>query len=382
MIKFSINKNAFLNALRITKQAIGSKVAIPALTKIKIVVSTEGIALTGSNGQISIENFLPASDKDAGMLVSDTGSILLEASFFESIVNNLPDVTFDFTEIEAHQVILTSGKSEFSLKGLDAEMYPRIQEISAPQPLKINAGQLKEIFNETVFAVSTQESRPIFTGVHLTLTNNEDLKAVATDSHRMSQRTIKLEKHSDDFDVVIPSKSISSFRNVFSKDDEVLDIFISNNQILFRNETISFYSRLIEGNYPDTDRLIPKESDYSLKLTFNVAELRHTMDRARLISNATANGTVKLTVEGDSVVTTTNSPEVGSAHEELAVSAKTGSDLAISFNPQYLIDALKVLKSAEVEISFISPVRPFTLLPISPDAENDFIQLVTPVRTN
>jgi len=380
MIQLSINKAAFLNALRITKQAIGSKVAIPALSKIKIVVSNEGISLTGSNGQISIENFLSVSDEDAGMLISDTGSILLEASFFDSVVAQMPELTLELKELDNHQIVVTSGKSEITLNGLDAEVYPRIQEISKENPLKIKTGQLKEIFAETVFAVSTQESRPIFTGVHLLLTGNKQLKAVATDSHRMSQRIVELENMTEDFDVVIPAKSINSFRNVFNNDDEEIDLFIAHNQVLFRNETISFYSRLIEGNYPETDRLIPQVSDYTLSLTFDVSELRHVMDRARLLASATSNGTVKLTVSGDSVVTTANSPEVGSVHEEMSVIAKEGADIAISFNPQYLIDALKVLKSPEVQIRFISNVRPFTLQPSIEN--NDFVQLVTPVRTN
>ncbi len=380
MINFSINKTAFLNNLRITKQAISTKVAIPTLSKIKIDVSTEGITLTGSNGQISIENFLSKDDENSGMLITDPGSILLEASFFESVVNNLPEVTFEFKEIEQNQVVLTSGQSEITLKGLDVEMYPRIQEMPTENPLKIKAGVLKEIFTETAFAVSTQESRPILTGLHLTLTDNKILKSVATDSHRMSQRVITLDKLSENFDLVLPNKSVNSFKSVFSDDDTELDIFFSSNQILIRNETISFYTRLVEGNYPDTNRLIPSDADYTLDLTFDVANLRHTMDRAKLLSNATTNGTVKLSITGDQIIATVNSPEVGSVHEEITPLAKSGDDLTISFNPQYLIDALKVIKEPEVRIRFISPVRPFTLVPKSDTL--DFVQLVTPVRTN
>lgn len=380
MIKFTINKAAFQNSLRITKQAIGSKVAIPALTKLKIVVSTDGITLIGSNGQISIENFIPADNKDANMVIEETGSILLEASFFESVVSQLPEVTLEFTEQEQKQVVLHSGKSEITLKGLDAEVYPRIQSISKETSLKIKVGLLKALFNETVFAVSNQENRPIFTGVHLSVSTDNELKAVATDSHRMSQRILSLDYTTLTFDVILPSKSIHSFKNVFTNDEEEIEIFIANSQMLFKNETISYYSRLIEGNYPDTNRLIPKESDYNLDLVFDVSELRHSMERARLLTTQTANGTVKLTVTQEMVVTTANSPEVGSVHEEISTLEKNGSDLTISFNPEYLIDALKVIKAPEVRIRFISNVRPFTLQPKNTD--NDFVQLITPVRTN
>ncbi|MFC4651636.1 DNA polymerase III subunit beta [Lactococcus nasutitermitis] len=380
MIKFTINKNAFQNALRITKQAIGSKVTIPALTKLKITVSDDGITLVGSNGQISIENFLPATDKDANMLISSTGSILLEAAFFESVVSQLPEVTLEFTEVGQKQVILNSGKYEITLKGLDSEIYPRIQDISKETSLKINVGLLKTIFSETVFAVSTQENRPIFTGVHLQVFPDKQFKAVATDSHRMSQRILNLEESNLEFDVILPSKSINSFKNVFANDEEDIEIFINTSQILFRNDTISYYSRLIEGSYPDTNRLIPKNEDYTLDLVFDVAELRHTMERARLLTMQTTNGTVKLTVSGNSVVTTANSPEVGSVHEEMTTIEKAGEDLVISFNPEYLIDALKVVKEPEVRIRFISSVRPFTLQP--KNGEDSFVQLITPVRTN
>jgi DNA polymerase-3 subunit beta len=115
-------------------------------------------------------------------------------------------------------------------------------------------------------------------------------------------------------------------------------------------------------------------------LTFDGANLRQTMDRAKLLSNATTNGTVKLSITGDQIIATVNSPEVGSVHEEITPLAKSGDDLTISFNPQYLIDALKVIKEPEVRIRFISPVRPFTLVPKSDTL--DFVQLVTPVRTN
>ena len=123
MIHFSINKNLFLQSLNITKRAISSKNAIPVLSTIKIDVTNEGITLIGSNGQISIENFISQKDENAGLLINSLGSILLEASFFINVVSSLPDVTLDFKEIEQHQIVLTSGKSEITLKGKDSEQY-------------------------------------------------------------------------------------------------------------------------------------------------------------------------------------------------------------------------------------------------------------------
>ena len=378
MINFSINKTLFLQALNTTKRAISSKNAIPILSTIKIDVTPEGVALSGSNGQISIENFISIKDENAGLLVTSPGSILLEATFFINVVSSLPDVTLDFKEIEQKQVLLTSGKSEITLKGKDADQYPRIQEIAASNPLVLETKLLKQLINETAFAASVQESRPILTGVHFVLSDNKELKTVATDSHRMSQKVITLEKNGDNFDVVIPSRSLREFTSVFSDDIETVEVFFANNQILFRSEHISFYTRLLEGNYPDTDRLIPTE--FNTEATFNVANLRFAMERARLLSNATQNGTVKLEFKNGVVSSHVHSPEVGRVNEEIDTSAVSGEDLSISFNPTYLIEALKAIDSEQVVIRFISSVRPFTLVPEG--NEQRFIQLITPVRTN
>lgn len=298
MINFSINKTYFLQALNATKRAISSKNAIPILSALKIEVSSQDITLTGSNGQISIENTIPASDENAGLLITSTGSILLEANFFINIVSSLPDITLDFSEIDHHQVVLTSGKSEITLKGKDVEQYPRLQEIETDSPLVLETKLLKSIISETAFAASLQESRPILTGVHMTL-NNKEFKAVATDSHRMSQRQVTLDHAANNFDVVIPSKSLREFAGVFTDDIETVEVFFSASQMLFRSEHISFYTRLLEGNYPDTDRLLVKT--FETEVTFNTAVLRSAMERAHLISNATQNGTVKLEIVNNGV---------------------------------------------------------------------------------
>ena len=378
MINFSINKNLFLQALNTTKRAISHKNAIPILSTVKIDVSNEGITLIGSNGQISIENFISIKNENAGLLINSLGSILLEANFFINVVSSMPDVTLDFKEIEQKQVVLTSGKSEITLKGKDADQYPRIQEVPTTNPLLLETKLLKNLINETAFAASLQESRPILTGVHFVLTDHKHLKTVATDSHRLSQKKITLEKNGDNFDVVIPSRSLREFTAVFSDEIETVEVFFANHQILFRSENISFYTRLLEGNYPDTDRLIP--TDFSTVVTFETSSLRATMERSRLLSNATQNGTVKLEITGGVVSAHVNSPEVGRVNEEIDVENVSGEDLTISFNPTYLIEALKAVDSEKVTISFISAVRPFSLIPS--EKEEDFIQLITPVRTN
>lgn len=377
MFQFSINKNFFLQALNTVKRAISTKNAIPILSTLKIEVAAEGITLIGSNGQISIENFISIDQENAGLVIDAPGSLLLEANFFINVVSSLPSVELDLKEIENHQLILKSGKSEITLKGKDSHQYPRIQEVPTTNPLLLETKVLKELISETAFAASSQESRPILTGVHFVLNDQKQLKTVATDSHRLSQKVIQLENVGDHFDVVIPSRSLKEFTAVFDDSIETVEVYFAHNQMLFKSEYISFYTRLLEGNYPDTDRLIPKE--FNSQITFNVASLRQAMERARLLSNATENGTVKMEIKDQIVRSYVHSPEVGQVDEELETIHLVGEDLTISFNPNYLIEALKAIKAEEVELSFISSIRPFTLKGMEDD---HLIQLITPVRTN
>lgn len=377
MFQFSINKNFFLQSLNTVKRAISTKNAIPILSTLKMEIEAEGITLIGSNGQISIENFIPIDQENAGLVIDAPGSLLLEANFFINVVSSLPSVELDLKEIENHQLVLKSGKSEITLKGKDSNQYPRIQEVSAKNPLLLETKVLKELISETAFAASSQESRPILTGVHFVLNDQKELKTVATDSHRLSQKLIQLDNAGDHFDVVIPSRSLKEFTAVFDDSIETVEVYFAHNQMLFKSEYISFYTRLLEGNYPDTDRLIP--NDFNSQITFNVAHLRQAMERARLLSNATQNGTVKVEIKDQMVRSYVHSPEVGQVDEELETVKLVGDDLSISFNPNYLIEALKAIKAEEVELSFISPIRPFTLKGIEDD---HLIQLITPVRTN
>lgn len=378
MINFSINKTFFLHALQIAKKAISSKNAIPILSTLKLDVKSDEIILTASNGQISIETFLSSQNENAGLLINETGSILLEANFFINVVSSLPESTLDIEEIENYQILLKSGKSLITLKGKDTDFYPHLQDIKTTNSLSLSTKVLKSLISETAFAASLQESRPILTGVHMLLNDKKEFKAIATDSHRMSQRQIILENSQTEFDVVIPSKSLRELSSILTDDIETIEVYFSASQMLFKTESISFYTRLLEGNYPDTDRLLTNH--FETEVTFNTTVLKHAMERAHLISNATQNGTVKLEMLTNKVTAYVNSPEVGKVNEEIDTIHQSGNDLTISFNPTYLIEALKAFNSETVTIRFISSVRPFTLTP--EDDKENFIQLITPVRTN
>lgn len=376
-MKFIMNRNVFLNEFNVVQRAISSKTTIPILTGIKIELSQEGLHLTGSNGDISIEKFLPKTNENAQLLIENTGAVVLQARFFGDIVRKLPEELFTFEVLDNLQVKITSGTAEFVVNGIGADSYPHLPVVEEENQLKLPVRVLNKIINETVFAVSIHESRPILTGVHFTIEAGT-LLAVATDSHRLSQREIPIADVTQDFDIVIPGKSLIELSRSFADEEEIVEINIMENQVLFRTENMNFYSRLLEGRYPDTKRLIP--TSFNTEIEFNAPSFMAAIDRASLLSHEGRNNVVRLSIQADDVTIYGNSPEIGNVQEELTFKKVSGDPLEISFNPDYMKDALKAFGAVDITIKFISALRPFTLEPT--DNELSFIQLITPVRTS
>ena len=377
-MEFSVNRNAFLAKLNDVQRVISTKTAIEILTGLKLDLTDDGLTLTGSNADITIQTQLPVTASTADLTIESTGSIVLPARFFSEIVKKLPEKTMKVTVNDRYQATITSGSASFTINGLDAVNYPHLPEIDTAEQLTIAGDVLKQIISQTVIAVSRQESRPMLTGIHVTIHNGE-LLAVATDSHRLSQRKITLTDAPEvDYDIIVPGDAFRELSRMID-DNEQLHLRVAENQILFTWGTTAFYSRLLDGMYPETSRLIPQDS--STQVEFNAGVLLQAIERASLLSHAGQNNVVKLELDTDAQRATLsgNSPEVGNVEEELQFSSLSGEGIAISFNPDYMKDALRSFSQATIKLAFTQPLRPFTLVPS--DDQGDFIQLITPVRT-
>lgn len=378
-MKFSINRAAFIKALSIVQRAISSKTTIPILTGLKLDVTGNNITLTGSNADISIKTTISGDNPDNDLKISATGSIVLPARFFSEIVKKLPNTELVVEVGDNFQTNITSGNSEFTIIGQDANNYPHLPEINTQNSIDLPAEIFKEVIGQTVIAVSKQESRPILTGVHFTLEQNQ-LLAVATDSHRLSQRKVNLPAENDGaYNIVIPGDSLKELSHMLDSVKAQIKMDLSENQVMFNFGVTKFYSRLLEGVYPDTSRLIPESS--ATKLQFAAPDLLAAVERASLLSHESRNNVIKLTIKpNDQVVTITgNSPDVGKVEEDLQPKTISGEDLEISFNPDYMKEALRAFGKTDVEVAFTSALRPFTLTPT--ENQQEFIQLITPVRT-
>ncbi|MDF2902738.1 MAG: polymerase subunit beta [Bacillus sp. (in: firmicutes)] len=377
-MRFIIQRDRLVQSVQDVMKAVTSRTTIPILTGIKIVATNEGVTLTGSDSDISIESFIPKEESNDEIVeVKQTGSIVLQAKFFSEIVKKLPTDSVEI-HVENHlQTVIRSGKSEFNLNGIDAEEYPHLPQIDEENVFKIPTDLLKAMIRQTVFAVSTSETRPILTGVNWKVENNE-LSCIATDSHRLALRKAKIETDNNEaYNVVIPGKSLNELSKILDDTNDSIDIVITENQVLFKAKHLLFFSRLLEGNYPDTSRLIPAEN--KTNVTVITKDFLHAIDRASLLAREGKNNVVKFATIGDSLLEiTSNTPEIGNVVEEIQAQEIEGEELKISFSAKYMMDALKALEGTEIKISFTGAMRPFVIRPM---ADDSILQLILPVRT-
>lgn len=380
-MKFTVNRLTLLKKLRDVQLAISTKTTMPILTGLKLEVTKNDLKITGSNSNISIEAKLFADDEEAALQIEETGSIVLQpARFFADIINRLPDDQFTFEVNTQLQASISSANSFFTINALDAAIYPYLPEIDTSESFTLPVSLLKKVIEQTVIAVSKHESRPILTGVNFSISEGK-LKAVATDSHRLSQRVIPVDVPDDlSFQIVIPGNSLTELSKILTDDIEEVSVALASNQILFMTEDTYFYSRLLEGNYPQTDQLIPESS--ATQIDLNIQALKGAVARTSLLSHAGKNNVVKLSVKNGELQLTSNSPEVGYVEEDVPYANLEGEDLEISFNPDYLRDALNTFEGTKVTMKLISTLRPFVIVPTDSKDDYNFVQLITPIRTS
>lgn len=376
MMEFSIQRDYFITQLNDTLKAISPRATLPILTGIKIDATNEGIVLTGSDSEISIEITIPNQvDGQEIINVVEPGSVVLPGRFFVDIIKKLPGKEVKLSTNEQFQTLITSAHSEFNLSGLNPDQYPLLPQVSSDDALQLPVKVLKNIIAQTNFAVSTSETRPVLTGVNWLIQQNE-LLCTATDSHRLAVRKLKLEEEIEDKNVIIPGKALAELNKIMTDSEDHIDIFFASNQVLFRVGNVNFISRLLEGHYPDTSRLFPE--NYEIKLGLNNSDFYHAIDRASLLAREGGNNVIKLSTGDTQIELSSTSPEIGTVKEEVTANDVEGGNLKISFNSKYMMDALKAIDNEEVEVEFFGTMKPFIL---KPKGDDTVTQLILPIRT-
>lgn len=376
-MKFEIVRDELLDALNDVMKAISSKVAIPILTGIKIEINQRGMTMTGSDSDITICTFIPLERDGKELIkVEEKGSIVLQAKVFSDIIRKLPTNEVKINVTDGLQTLIRSGKSEFKLIASNPDEYPVLPEVKDEHSFSLQADLMKSIIRETVFAVSQIETRPILTGVHWTVEDGR-LSCVATDSHRLARRlATPADMPTLPFSFVIPGKSLQELNKILPDTNDPVEIIIAEQQVLFKTAHVLFYSRLLEGNYPDTSRLIPTESKTSVVV--NGRSLLQSIDRASLLAKDDRNNIVRFSTEDKMIEISSNSPEIGKVEELVEAIKIDGEELKISFSAKYMMDALRAIDGQDIEIQFTGAMRPFILKSVDDDS---ILQLILPVRT-
>jgi len=374
-MRFEINKDKLLYHLLIAQKALSTKTPNPALQGVKIDVEKDKILLTTSNSDISIKICL----EDPSLEVEETGSVLVPGKYFIEIVRKLDGQLVTMSHLEDNLLRIEADRSDITLNMLDLDDYPNLVFKEKDDFIKINVRTLKTIIRQTAFATSTIENRPILTGVNFTI-DGDRLTGVATDSYRLSQKTISLEDSYDKMNVIIPGRSLEELMKILENNQESVEVHFDQNRVLFKYNNVLFHSRLLEGNYPETSKLIPQE--FPVQIKFNKEQLITAIERASLLSARDGqNAIVKLNVRQDDVIEiSSNSPEIGRVLEEVyPVDEIKGSPLKIAFSSKYILEALKVYNSSEITVKFTGEIRPFI---ITGEYDEDMLQLILPVKTD
>lgn len=364
-MKIVCTKSNLLNGVQIVSKAVPSKTTMSILECILIDSRNGEIKLTANDMELGIETTIEGEILEKGM-------IALDAKIFLEIVRKLPDNEIVIETDDFYKTSITCEKAKFNIIGKSGEDFSYLPEIEKIDHVMVSQFTLKEVIRQTIFSISDNDNNKLMTG-ELFEINNNTLKVVSLDGHRISIRKIDLKNHYDNKKVVVPGKTLSEISKILPGDmDKDVNIFFTDKHILFEFEQTVVVSRLIEGEYFNIDQML--SSDYETKVKINKKELLSCIDRATLLVKEGDKKPVIINITDNCMQLKMNST-VGSMDEEIDIT-KEGKDLMIGFNPKFLIDALRVIEDEEVDLYMVNPKAPCFIR----NAEESYIYLILPVN--
>lgn len=375
-MEFWVRRDCFYKAIADVSSAVGTKTTLPILTGIQLIVNEKNLTLIGSNSDIFIETMIPITLNNERVLeIFETGSVVVSAKYLIEIVKKLPNDV----HVKMDERLLVTIKSDdilTTMNGFQADEYPKLPRIDEDASAKIPNRELKEIIKQTTFAVSRNEIKPVLTGVYLCF-QEKQLTCAATNSHRLAIRKLSIEANLEG-SFIVPGKSLNELSKLIQDESGLIHIYMTESYIVFKFNSITLYSRLIEGNYPNVLGLLPK--DASTVITIGTQQFLKGIDRASLFAIEGKNNRINIEIEdGEKMRISSNSSEVGKIEEMQNIKEITGQkDLSIAFDGNFLIEALKAIKEEEVQLSFGGSMRPVL---IEAMGNPNYFQLISPVRT-
>ena len=368
-MKFTCYKDKIIKAINSVVKGVASKTTMPILEGILIQTNDNEIKLTTYDLEIGIEYIMDCE-------VKEQGNTVVNAIMFSEIIRKLPDTEIEISLNDKNLLEIECEGSHYKLATMNPEEFPELPKIEIENSIEIEQNALKNMIRKTIFAVSTEESRPIFTGCLFEIENNK-LSLVAVDGFRLALRSMYLNKQSNNFSAVIPGRTLNEVNKIISDSFEPIKIGVSKNQALFEMENCKIVTRILDGEFLNYKNVIP--NTWETRIRVNKNNIQNCFERISLISSSAVEKEKKYPVKvnvdiGKVVISCTN--QTGDAKEELYVSTE-GKNLEAGFNPKYFLDSFKAIDDEEVYIEFGSSISPCLVKSVE---NNDYTYMILPIR--
>ena len=366
-MKLICSKASLLKGVSIVSKAVPSRTTMPILNCILIDASANEIKLTANDMELGIETVIEGE-------IVERGIIALDAKFFSEIVRKLPDNDVVIESDDTFRTTITCEKAKFNIVGKSGEDFSYLPYIEKNESISISQFTLKDVVRQTIFSIADNDTNKLMTGELFEINENR-LRVVSLDGHRISIRNIELKESYSPLKVVVPGKTLQEISKILTGEaEDMVDIFFADNHILFEFDETKVVSRLIEGEYFHIDQML--SSDYDTKVKINKREFLSCIDRATLLIREGDKKPIILNIQDGSLQLKINS-FVGSMNEEIEIE-KEGKDLLIGFNPKFFIDALRVIDDEEVTLYMVNPKAPCFIK----DDAGTYVYLILPVNFN
>lgn len=369
-MKLSIAKEELIKGLQAVQNVVSTRTTLPVLTNILLIAEGKNLQLTGTDLDVTITCQVEGE-------IEKEGSVTLPAKRFVGIVRELESEEIELESDDRSVCTIKSGSSFYKVNGLPAEEYPAKPKSAEGISVTLPQVNLRRMLKRTSFAVSTDETRYVLNGIYLTM-KEQRVTLVATDGRRLALTDEEIELPEEaDVQIIVPTKAINELARLL-QDEGTVEISCGQNQASFTlggedQMAILMVTKLVDGNYPNYKQVIPSETGE--RITLGREEFLHALRRADIMTSDKANS-VKLSFTRNNLSITANTPEVGEARESLAINYK-GKEVAIAFNPTYLMDPLKALESDDIYFEINDELSPGVIKISEP-----FLYVIMPMRTS
>ena len=370
-IQFTINKNIIVEALSNAVRALSTKITIPVLNGILLNLTNDGLEVQASDSELTIKTTIEAKNI---VNIEKEGRAVLQSRCLLEIIRKMPSEIINFELTDNNNIKIYSDINEYIIECYNIGEYPNIALEKSQNTIYLESKILKEMINQTSYAMSMQEVRPLLTGLNLKI-NGDILECTATDSYRLSKKTVKLKDSiNSNINIVIPGKSVNELVYIL-KDEGNVEIDLFKNKVLFHYNNILFQTALLNGTYPDTSNYIPKDFNYMINL--NLKEFYSAIDRASTIMVSKDKNIIKMVIDNKKMTLFAASSD-SKSKEELTIDSNNKEKLEISYSSKYMLDALKVLDSENIILLINGDDKPIIINSVDDDT---IIELILPIKT-